>query len=69
MATKPFQDPLQFAYCRNRNTEDAILTAIHTGLVYLEKPKAYLGCSFLDFLSAFNTFQPHLLMQKLMNMN
>jgi hypothetical protein len=68
-ATRPFQDPLQFAYTRNRNTEDAILTVVHAALKHLEKPKAFARILFLDFSSAFNTIQPHLLMRKLMDMD
>ena len=37
-ATQSFQDPLQFAYTPNRNTEDAILTVTHAVLKHLEKP-------------------------------
>ena len=63
------QDPLQFAYSRNRNTEDAILTVLHAILKHLEKSKAYARLLFLDFSSAFNTTQPHLLLRKLMDMD
>ena len=68
-ATQSFQDPLQFAYTPNRNTEDAILTMTHAVLKHLEKPKASARMLFLDFSSAFNTIQPHLLMRKLMVMD
>ena len=68
-ATQTFQDPLQFAYTLNRNTEDAILTVTHAVLKHLEKPKASARMLFLDFSSAFNTIQPHLLMRKLMVMD
>ena len=30
-------DPLQFAYCPNRSTDDAISTALHTALTNLDK--------------------------------
>ena len=69
VATQSFQDPLQFAYTPNRNTEDAILTVTHAVLKHLEKPKASARMLFLDFSSAFNTIQPHLLMRKLMVMD
>ena len=36
---------------------------------HLEKPKASARMLFLDFSSAFNTIQPHLLMRKLMVMD
>ena len=68
-ATQSFQDPLQFAYTQNRNTEDAILTATHAVLKHLKKPKASARMLFLDFSTAFNTIQPHLLMRKLMVMD
>ena len=69
VATQSFQDPLQFAYTPNRNTEDAILTVTHAVLKHLEKPKASARMLFLDFSSAFNTIQPHLLIRKLMVMD
>ena len=68
-ATQSFQDPLQFAYTPNRSTEDVILTVINAVLKHLEKPKASARMLFLDFSSAFNTIQPHLLMRKLMVMD
>ena len=69
VATQLFQDPLQFAYTPNRNTEDVILTVIHAVLKHLEKPKASARMLCLDFLSAFNAILPHLLMRKLMDMD
>ena len=68
-ATRPFHDPLQFAYSRNRSTEDAIVTITHSVVQHLERPGSYARLLFLDFSSAFNTIQPHLLMQKLMVMD
>ncbi|KAL8579300.1 hypothetical protein ACOMHN_010884 [Nucella lapillus] len=68
-ATRPFQDPLQFAYSPNRSREDAINTVVHTVLHYLERPGTYARLLFLDFSSAFNTIQPHLMMRKLMVMD
>ena len=68
-ATQLFQDPLLFAYTPNRNTEDAILTVTHAVLKHPERPKASARVILLDFSSAFNTIQPHLLMQKLMVMD
>ena len=54
-ATQSFQDPLQYAYTPNRNTEDAILTVTHAVLKHLEKPKASARMLFLEFSSAFDT--------------
>ncbi|KAL8583159.1 hypothetical protein ACOMHN_046543 [Nucella lapillus] len=68
-ATRPFQDPLQFAYSPNRSTEDAINTVVHTVLHHLERPGTYARLLFLDFSSAFNTIQPHLMMRKQMVMD
>jgi hypothetical protein len=66
--TAKYQDPLQFAYCQNRNTEDAILTLLHKLYEHLDKPKTYTRVLFVDFPSAFNTIQPHLLIEKLLAM-
>lgn len=41
-------DPLQFAYCQNRSTEDAVNTAIHTAFWHLESKYNWV----LDFLTA-----------------
>ena len=67
--TAPHQDPLQFAYCQGRNTEDAILTLLHHLYVHLEGPGTYARILFVDFSSAFNTLQPHLLTEKLLEMD
>ncbi|XP_076449094.1 uncharacterized protein LOC143285585 [Babylonia areolata] len=67
-ATRPHQDPLQFAYRPNRSTEDAITTILHSTLKHLEKPKTYTCMLFLDFSSAFNMIQPHLMLEKLTRM-
>ena len=63
--TSQFQDPHQFAYRRNRSTEDAILTLVHHAQKHLDTPKTSARILFLDFSSAFNTIQPHILLQKL----
>jgi hypothetical protein len=34
-------DPLQFAYCPNRSTDEAISIALHTALSHLEKRNTY----------------------------
>jgi len=66
--TQPHQDPHQFAYMANRSTEDAINTLLHGTYKHLEKPKTYVRMLFLDFSSAFNTIQPHLMVSKLLKM-
>ena len=66
--TEDHQDPLQFAYTRRRSTEDAILTMLHHLHQHLDKPGTYARVLFVDFSSAFNTIQPHLLVNKLLDM-
>ena len=68
-AILPFQDPLQFAHTRNRNTEDAVLTVVPAVLKHLRKPKAFAPMLFLDFSSACNTVQAHRPMRELMDMD
>lgn len=58
-------DPLQFAYRRNRSTEDAISTALHLTLSHLEHRNTYARVLFIDFSSAFNTIIPQQLVGKL----
>ena len=61
-------DPLQFAYRANRGVEDATLTLFHTILKHLDTAGNYVRVLFMDFSSAFNTVQPHLLIQRLINL-
>ena len=67
----PRMDDLQFAYPEGLGVDDAILILLHTLHKHLDNVN--LGTKarllFLDFSSAFNTIQPHLLMDKLINMN
>ena len=63
------QDPLQFAYKQNRNTEDAVLTLLHHLYEHLDRQKSYARILFMDFSSAFNTIQPHLMVKKLLAMS
>ncbi|XP_072557218.1 collagen alpha-3(VI) chain-like [Paramormyrops kingsleyae] len=59
-------DPLQFAYCSNRSTEDAISHVLHTTLNHVdEKRGVYVRLLFIDYSSAFNTIEPHRLFIKL----
>ena len=55
-------DPLQFAYKQHRGVDDAILTLLHSAYTHLEK-KSLIRMVFVDFSSAFNTVQPHLMGQ------
>ncbi|XP_070404148.1 uncharacterized protein [Nothobranchius furzeri] len=64
-ATEPLMDPLQFAYHARRGADDAkifILDSIHK---HLELPDSSARLLFVDFSSAFNTLQPHILATKL----
>ncbi len=62
-------DPYQFAYKDNRGTDDAVVTITHFILQHLENPKAYARLLFVDFTSAFNMLQPHILLSKLRQMS
>ena len=62
----PHIDPHQFAYLPNRTTGDAINTLIEYVACHLDQcPSNYVRALFIDFSSAFNTMQPHLLINKL----
>ncbi|KAI3357832.1 hypothetical protein L3Q82_016220, partial [Scortum barcoo] len=50
-------DPHQYAYRKNRSTEDAISSVVHTALTHLENKDSYVRLLFVDFTSAFNTIQ------------
>ncbi len=50
--------PLQFAYCSNRSTVDAIAFTLHTALSHLENKNTYVRMLFVDYSSAFNTIVP-----------
>ena len=67
--TESHQDPFQFAYRANRGTEDAIATLVHHLCSHLDSPQTSARVLFIDFSSAFNTIQPHLMMKKLRKMN
>ena len=58
-------DPLQFAYCPNRSTDDAISIALHTALSHLDKRNTHGRIIFIDYSSAFNTIVPSKLITKL----
>ncbi len=65
---QPLLDTCQFAYKQNRGTEDAALSIVHLVSKHLENTKAYARILFVDFSSAFNTVQTHLLLEKLHSM-
>jgi hypothetical protein len=66
---KPHMDKLQFAYSEGKGVDDAALTLQHTLNSHLDNPNTHARVLFVDFSSAFNTIQPHLLMKKLIDMN
>ena len=65
--TSTVLDPNQFAYRKNSSVDDALLCMLNSTYSHLEKPKSCVRIMFFDFSSAFNTIQPHVLIQKLMN--
>ena len=67
--TSVHMDQFQFAYKPNRSIDDAILTLIHNALFHLNGQGSFVRILFIDFSSAFNTIQPHLLAEKLSNLN
>ncbi|KAJ8022663.1 hypothetical protein HOLleu_37627 [Holothuria leucospilota] len=63
-ATVDFMDDLQFAYRKDRNTEDAILYTLDNLYSHLEDSRfgtVSARIMFFDFSSAFNTIKPHIL--------
>lgn len=65
--TEHLLDPLQFAYRCNRGVQDATLTLLNLVFKHLDGHKNHARLLFVDFSSAFNTLQPHLLVQKLID--
>ena len=65
----PHKDPYQFAYSEGLGVDDAVLTLSHVLHSHLDNVKTHARVLFVDFSSAFNTIQPNILMQKLMDMN
>ena len=66
LQTNPYLDQNQFAYKPNRSTSDATLSLLHSCYEHLEKPNSFVRILFIDFSSAFNTIQPHLMARKLL---
>lgn len=58
-------DPHQFAYHKNRSTEEAVSLALHSVLSHLDNNDTYARMLFIDFSSAFNTVIPSKLVTKL----
>ena len=62
---KDVLDPFQVAYKDKRGPDDAVNTLVHLVLKHLEQQKAYACGLFVDFSSAFDSIQPHVLMEKM----
>lgn len=62
-------DPMQFAYRAGRGVEDAALTLTNLISEHLDKAGNYVRVLFMDLSAAFNTVQPHILLQKLVDLN
>ena len=62
-------DKFQFAYKHGRSVDDAVLTLLNTICSHFDKAKTYSRVLFIDFSSAFNTIKPHVMLQKLSEMN
>ena len=62
-------DQYQFAYLSGRSTDDAICSLIHNILKHLDKdPRNYVRSLFVDYSAAFNTIQPHIMIQRLLEL-
>ena len=61
-------DTLQFAFRTKRSVEDATLSMLNVILEHLERRGSYARILFVDFSSAFNTIQPHLMIRKLIDL-
>lgn len=59
-------DPLQFAYRPHRGVEDATVTLLNLLFRHLDGNGTHSRLLFVDFSSAFNTIQPHILTRRLL---
>ena len=62
-------DPLQFAYRAKRGVEDATLTLLDLVMRHLDNTGTFVRVLLMDFSSAFNTIQPHLLLSRLIDLD
>ena len=63
------QDPFQFAYRQKRGVEDAIIVFLDNIYKHIDKTRTYYRILFVDFCSAFNTIQPSILLEKLIDLD
>ena len=61
-------DPQQFVYKTKRGVEDATLPLFNLIASHLDTSGTTVRVLFMDFSSAFNTMQPHVLIKKLLNL-
>ncbi len=64
--TEHVLDPMQFAYRPHRGVEDATVTLLNMLLKHLDNNGTHARPLFVDFSSAFNTIQPHVLARRLL---
>ena len=62
-------DPLQFAYKAKRGVEDATLTLMELVTHHLDQSGTFIRILLMDFSSAFNTLQTHLLLSRLLDLD
>ena len=61
-------DPLQFAYKARSGVEDACLILVNLIASHLDEFGLYVRVMIMDFSSAFNTIQPHILIKRLLDL-
>ena len=62
-------DNNQFAYKKGCSVVDAVLVLLNSIYKHLDLPNNYVRVLFLDYSSAFNTIQPHILLKRLSELN
>ena len=65
---KPVMDTRQYTYRTKRGVEDATLMMVNSIYQHLDKSGNYVRVLMVDFSSAFNTIQPHLMIDKLLSL-
>ena len=65
--TEESLDGYQFAYRQGRSSEDAVLTLLHCVHSHLDVLNTYTRILYIDFSSAFNTLQSHVMVQRLLD--
>ena len=63
--TKPIMDTMQLAYQSKESINNATTTLIHDLTQHLDDKSKYARCLLIDYSSAFNTMQPHILVNRL----